>query len=373
MKSDLVGAMPPQTLRLFEELSSYEELKRWVLVGGTALSIHLHHRLSEDLDFFIASHQIDKSLRREIDQVAQRLTETGHMVQFLTNEEDQVDLSVSGTKLTFHATTAISLKSEHSHGTIQIGSTQMIGAMKMRAVLKHRIMSRDFYDLKTLIEGGHSSFHQLMHALQEHYPAYRVTAKLVSDRFLKSKQSAKDPGLNTLLTQAPSFSQLRAYFVGLFTQIERHINEAITLIESDLGHIATLARQRYGLTNATLEQILAIHDEDDLLARVLDAGSGPCDCLNAAGEDLLWLLRNKPALFRKALERTVTFNEAPSMAIKLEGEPNLIEWIEAEKVVNRMMKHLDNRSEFDRIAREKGWEPDTLFLRASNKRARTAT
>ena len=44
--------MPKQTFELFSEgFSELKEINRWTLVGGTALSIHYHHRLSEDLGF----------------------------------------------------------------------------------------------------------------------------------------------------------------------------------------------------------------------------------------------------------------------------------------------------------------------------------
>ena len=47
-------AMPEATFELFTELfSNIDYIRDWTLVGGTALSIHLQHRLSEDLDFFI--------------------------------------------------------------------------------------------------------------------------------------------------------------------------------------------------------------------------------------------------------------------------------------------------------------------------------
>ena len=48
----LKKAMPEATFELFTEgFANIDYMKRWTLVGGTALSVHLQHRLSEDLDF----------------------------------------------------------------------------------------------------------------------------------------------------------------------------------------------------------------------------------------------------------------------------------------------------------------------------------
>ncbi len=42
----------PETLELLKELSASPELSDFFLVGGTAVSLHIGHRISVDLDFF---------------------------------------------------------------------------------------------------------------------------------------------------------------------------------------------------------------------------------------------------------------------------------------------------------------------------------
>ena len=39
------------TAKLWQALSSKSELAGFVLIGGSALALHIHHRISEDLDF----------------------------------------------------------------------------------------------------------------------------------------------------------------------------------------------------------------------------------------------------------------------------------------------------------------------------------
>ena len=48
-------ALAPQTGRIIEAISRLECIKPFVLVGGTALSIQLKTRQSEDLDFRVHS------------------------------------------------------------------------------------------------------------------------------------------------------------------------------------------------------------------------------------------------------------------------------------------------------------------------------
>ena len=46
--------MKPETQALASRIADEPVLDQFLLVGGTALSIHLEHRLSEDLDFAMA-------------------------------------------------------------------------------------------------------------------------------------------------------------------------------------------------------------------------------------------------------------------------------------------------------------------------------
>ena len=48
----------PDTERLWNFLKTEPGLAHFVLVGGTALSMHLNHRVSEDLDFTISQARL---------------------------------------------------------------------------------------------------------------------------------------------------------------------------------------------------------------------------------------------------------------------------------------------------------------------------
>ena len=52
-------SLEPKTAEVLSSLSEIEEIKNFTLVGGSALSIYLHHRISEDLDFFTWHQKLD--------------------------------------------------------------------------------------------------------------------------------------------------------------------------------------------------------------------------------------------------------------------------------------------------------------------------
>lgn len=46
-------ALPASSLRSLEKVTQISEIHKFQLVGGTALALHLGHRESVDMDFFI--------------------------------------------------------------------------------------------------------------------------------------------------------------------------------------------------------------------------------------------------------------------------------------------------------------------------------
>ena len=58
------ASLPPDSLKVLERLAVIASLKNFYLAGGTAVALHLGHRVSEDFDFF-TPHDFDVSSLRE--------------------------------------------------------------------------------------------------------------------------------------------------------------------------------------------------------------------------------------------------------------------------------------------------------------------
>ena len=71
----------PDTQRLWNHLQAEPALKGFVLVGGTALSMHLHHRLSEVLDFMYLGKKLP---RAQIEALKRRALGAGF--DFMAND-----------------------------------------------------------------------------------------------------------------------------------------------------------------------------------------------------------------------------------------------------------------------------------------------
>jgi predicted nucleotidyltransferase component of viral defense system len=133
------GCLLDKTRSVLDELvETAPFLADYSLVGGSALSLYLCHRKSEDLDFFTYSDKFD---RREILDYISRFNR--HEV--LNDDGDQLDLLLDGVKVTFFHANWTFLEPDQI-SPLNIATLKSIAAMKTN-VLFLRARYRDYYDL----------------------------------------------------------------------------------------------------------------------------------------------------------------------------------------------------------------------------------
>jgi len=126
-------ALTPKTNEIFQKIVSLECIQPYVLVGGTALALQIHTRLSEDLDFQSwKSHQTQK---QEVDwvNIENQLSTIGIVQNREIWDFDHVEFVVSGVKISFYACPKISPfpDSIPLKGNLRMADIKSIAAMKM--------------------------------------------------------------------------------------------------------------------------------------------------------------------------------------------------------------------------------------------------
>ncbi|HFD13942.1 MAG TPA: hypothetical protein ENJ34_01410, partial [Epsilonproteobacteria bacterium] len=86
--------LPNTETLLLKMVDGCDFLDQYVLVGGSALSMHLCHRKSEDLDFFTYDDSFDK-------QKIFAYIQTFKNKEILHQTDEQVDVLLDGVKVTF--------------------------------------------------------------------------------------------------------------------------------------------------------------------------------------------------------------------------------------------------------------------------------
>ncbi len=113
-------------------------LSRYCLVGGSALSLYLCHRQSEDLDFFTYDDSFDRT------EILDTLSAFDRH-EVLNDNRDQLDLLLDGVKVTFFNAKWGFLRPEIPE-RLNIASISAIAAMKINVIFM-RARYRDYYDL----------------------------------------------------------------------------------------------------------------------------------------------------------------------------------------------------------------------------------
>ncbi len=120
-------------------------LDKYVLVGGSALSMHLCHRKSEDLDFFTYEDSFNK-------QEIFNYVKTFKNKEILHQTDEQIDLLLDGVKVTFFNAKWGFLRPIKIQ-KFNLSSLESIAAMKVN-VLFLRAKYRDYYDIYNLVKNG---------------------------------------------------------------------------------------------------------------------------------------------------------------------------------------------------------------------------
>jgi predicted nucleotidyltransferase component of viral defense system len=117
-------------------------MKKFVLVGGSALALYLCHRKSEDLDFF-SYENVD--LKEVI-----RFLRNFNNKEYINISEQQIDLFIDGVKVTFFNAKWKFLKPTNIE-KFNVATLEQIAIMKVN-VLFLRAKYRDYYDLYFLLQ-----------------------------------------------------------------------------------------------------------------------------------------------------------------------------------------------------------------------------
>lgn len=147
------------TNRIFEAISKLNCINGYILIGGTALSMQIDKRLSEDLDFCKWSTNL-KTDKPTIDwpTIERELITVGNIDSRDILAFNQVNFIVNGTKISFLT------KQENFSpvkNTVQIlnnikaADLDSLGVMKVELMLR-RSEWRDYYDIYSLLKEGKS-------------------------------------------------------------------------------------------------------------------------------------------------------------------------------------------------------------------------
>jgi len=149
----------PKTQEVLKTLVKDKYLSNFVLVGGSALAMHLKHRKSEDLDFF--TYQKDSFDLKKIKKII-----NNYQAKIVNISDEQIDCIINGVKVTFFNANWSFLKPKKIE-QFNLATLEQLAIMKTN-VLFLRAKYRDYYDLYFLAkEFGIKKIYELAREILE--------------------------------------------------------------------------------------------------------------------------------------------------------------------------------------------------------------
>lgn len=211
-----MNGLAPHTKKIFEAVSKLDCIKPYLLVGGTALSLQIENRQSEDLDFM--KWRTSKVEKMEVAwyQIEKELATIGIIQHKDILDIDHVEYLVSGVKFSFYACPKYSPVSEPVDylNNLKLADVKSIGAMKMEVMLR-RSNFRDYYDIYSILKQGVPVDDLISLALS--YSGHK----------LKSKNLLAILTNGSRFTRDAHFEQLEPIYVVTAQEIEEYIKSCL--------------------------------------------------------------------------------------------------------------------------------------------------
>lgn len=208
--------LAPHTGRVFDAVAALDCIKPYLLVGGTALSLQIDARQSEDLDFM--KWRISKAEQPEVDwyHIEKALGTIGEVQHRNLMDIDHVEFVLEGVKLSFYSSpkySPVKLPVPCLHNLF-LADIKSIGAMKMEVMMR-RSNFRDYYDIYSILKSGVPIHEMITLALE--YSDYRLKTKNLLAMLTNGARFSRDA----------HFEQLSPRYQVTTQEIEVYIKECL--------------------------------------------------------------------------------------------------------------------------------------------------
>lgn len=198
--------LPEAQRRALGRLKSVPALAEFYLAGGTAVAVHLGHRISLDLDFFSVRPDVDLDLVR--DSVRHAFSEASTVAQ----TDAAVQLLCDGTPIDFVRYPYPPLRAfERTSDGLAVAALLDLATMKLGAISR-RGLRRDFWDLAEIVRRGGVSLEEACGAYRERYGVAEADLYHVLRALTWFEDAERDPVYPAGLTEA-AWCELKELFV----------------------------------------------------------------------------------------------------------------------------------------------------------------
>ena len=218
------------TNSVWQALSVRPELNGFILVGGSALALHLNHRISEDLDFAWPHPRLPREILHQLTNANSDLVFEPKQDPRVQREATDCGLDLDDfsqtyfvnelVRVTFFCPDAPERKilPQGDGDTLRVATVPEIFALKALVCAK-RSKARDWFDLFVLMK--HHGF-----SWKDFYGVFVRAGNegqydYAADRLSRARPSKNDEGYEALLPSPPRIEEMRDFFLQRRNAYER--------------------------------------------------------------------------------------------------------------------------------------------------------
>ena len=239
-----IDRLPDTAREVVLALENDPDIGKFVLIGGTAISLHCGHRQSEDLEFAFPGTRLSSiAIRRIIDRLVERGFEAARATDQIAMlywenegenlESHQQDWTVNGVRITFVASDSrergafFERLAVPAAGNVKV--LAMDGLFEMEChLLTKRTASRDIFDLWHFLANESRAMEEVVAFAKEEDGYY--TLDLIRHRLLPKAPAKLDPGFEHLDPNGPAdFDALKGEMSSIMDAYEVRLAKQITL------------------------------------------------------------------------------------------------------------------------------------------------
>ena len=145
--------------KIFQELKNFPQ---FYLAGGTALALHIGHRMSDDFDLF-SEKDIPVDLLEKVEKIFKEL-----IIDIIINHSEQLSLVIDQTKVDFVKYPFSLVSGLIEYEGVKIIKIPEIAAMKAYTIGR-RATYKDYIDLYFILSEKHSSLPEIIKISKEKF------------------------------------------------------------------------------------------------------------------------------------------------------------------------------------------------------------
>jgi hypothetical protein len=193
---------PEKGWKVLRELKEMLARRGAILAGGTALALHIGHRISIDLDFFT-----NKDFK--VEQVISEIRKTGLSFSIIAEGDGYIIANIEDTKFSLFRYEYPFPDKPAVYKGIQVAGVFDIASMKVIAI-SQRGTKRDFVDLYFILQD--IPFHKLAYDMVNRFGRERINPVHIGKSLVYFSDAESNPEPEYLKGKEVSWAKVKSFF-----------------------------------------------------------------------------------------------------------------------------------------------------------------